>query len=159
MRKQGRLEHKQMKRNRKLKIKASSMFFFGNSNMETPGERSNVSPLSSAAMSNQKEKKRNHEEKKIRYGKRDIRTDATEKVVTEYLEQSCALKAVEIYNLLRRNYEKKIQYLSRPNKMIKLGSKPNRNLPTENPKTDWLHLVRLPEILIVTDLKFFQKNQ
>lgn len=97
--------------------------------------------------------------KKIRYGKRDIRTDATEKVVTEYLEQSCALKAIEIYNLLRRNYEKKIQYLNRPNKMIKLGSKPNRNLPTENPKTDWLHLVKLPEILIVTDLKFFQKNQ
>lgn len=32
--------------------------------METPGERSNVSPLSSAVKSNQKEKKRNHEKKK-----------------------------------------------------------------------------------------------
>lgn len=69
MRKQGRLEHKRMRWNRKLKIKASNMFFFGNNKVKTPGERSHVSPLSSAAMSNQKEKKRNHEKEKIRYGK------------------------------------------------------------------------------------------
>lgn len=49
-------------------IKASSMLFFGNSKVKTPGERSNVSPLSSAAMSNQKEKKRNHEKKKSGMG-------------------------------------------------------------------------------------------